>query len=279
MYIADIGNQLVVKRMPLSGGAHEPSCSSYEPPYELSGLGPLMRSAIKVDPTAGVASLKLDFSLSKRGQSMRSESQTEGKDSVKAESRKLSLRALLHSLWHESGLTEWTSHWSGKRHWWQVYHNLLAASGNMAVRGETFQDRLLLPEPFRAADKSAITPGMVATIGSGPAGLIAIEEVALMSVTEQWLPIEDAHEQVLVERLARLRSKSVKGLRFNLGRSKPMANATVSTSRSGPTALYIVPPGADETFETELADMIEARPDLTPWIWRVADGEMPPLPA
>ncbi|MGT2467751.1 DUF1173 family protein (plasmid) [Mesorhizobium atlanticum] len=32
MYIAQVGDQYIVKRMPLSGGGHDPSCSSYEPP-------------------------------------------------------------------------------------------------------------------------------------------------------------------------------------------------------------------------------------------------------
>ncbi|NLS07125.1 DUF1173 domain-containing protein [Rhizobium sp. P32RR-XVIII] len=355
MYIADIGDQLLIKRMPLSGGGHDPACPSYDPPYELSGLGPLMGSAIKLDPSSGVACLKLDFSLSKRAATNQVGSGGEGNDSVKVESKKLSLRALLHFLWHESGLTEWTSHWTGKRHWWQVYHHLLEAAGNMAVRGTPLSDRLLLPEPFRAHDKTAIgqrrahklarlfltsagpkqlmvlvgeikefaearggrqvvikhMPGfrlyleeiawtsvqrrfepelalwhsseashlmMIATIGGDPAGIIAVNEIALMAVTEQWLPIEDAYEQRLVERLARLKSKYVKGLRFNLRRDHPLANATLSDVKPQPLALYIVPPSADEAFEACLREMIEARPDLSAWIWRVADGEMPPLP-
>lgn len=32
MYIAQVGEQYVVKRMPMSGGGHDPACSSYEPP-------------------------------------------------------------------------------------------------------------------------------------------------------------------------------------------------------------------------------------------------------
>ncbi|WP_292585970.1 DUF1173 family protein, partial [Mesorhizobium sp.] len=67
MYIARVGDQYIVKRMPSSGGGHDPSCSSYDPPDELSGLGMLMGSAIQVDPESGLASLKLDFSLSKVG--------------------------------------------------------------------------------------------------------------------------------------------------------------------------------------------------------------------
>ncbi len=67
MYIAQVGDQYLVKRMPLSGGGHDPSCTSYEPPDELSGLGVLMGSAIQIDPESGMAALKLDFSLSKVG--------------------------------------------------------------------------------------------------------------------------------------------------------------------------------------------------------------------
>ena len=353
MYIADIGNQLVIKRMPLSGGGHDPACPSYEPPYELSGLGPLLGTAIQMDTSVGTASLKLDFSLSKRAATNRPGVPEPAGESVKAEGRKLSLRALLHFLWHESGLTEWTAHWAGKRHWWQVYHHLLEAASNMAVRGESLSDRLIIPEPFRAEDKTAIEhrraqkmaglfqqgpkrlmlllgevkefaetrdgrlvvikhmPGfrlyleetawksvqrrfeaefalwqsgenlhlmLIATIGSSKAGIVTIDEIALMCVSEQWLPIEDAFEQRLVERLTRLRLKSVKGLRFNLGRNRPLANAMLLETRPRPHALYIVPPSTDADFEEALKEMIEARPDLGAWIWRVGEGDMPAIP-
>ena len=32
MYIADIGDQLAIKRMPLTGGRNDPDCPSHEPP-------------------------------------------------------------------------------------------------------------------------------------------------------------------------------------------------------------------------------------------------------
>lgn len=355
MYVAKVGDQLMIKRMPLTGADHDAACPSYEPPYELSGLGPLMGSAIKLDPAAGTAALKLDFSLSKRGSSGGAATGSEAVDSVKNDSKKLSLRGLLHFLWHESGLTKWTANWAGKRHWWQVYHHLQEAARTMSVRQQILAERLFIPEPFRSDEKAAIEqrraqilsplfqtssgprklmllvgeikefaeargglqvvikhmPGfrlyleevarkrvqrrfepelalwhsseashlmMIATIGGGPAGIITINEIALMTVTEQWLPIEDAYEQSLVERLARLRSKSVKGLRFNLRRNHPLANATLSDVKPQPLALYIVPPSGGETFAASLREMIEARPDLSAWIWRVADGEMPPLP-
>ncbi len=42
-------------------------------------------------------------------------------------------------------------------------------------------------------------------------------------------------------------------------------------------ALYIVPAGVDDKFELMLNDMIEARPQIGSWIWRVSEGEMPSL--
>ena len=355
MYIADIGDQLVIKRMPLTGGKHDATCPSYEPPYGLSGLGPLMGGAIKLDPTAGTAALKLDFSLSKRGAVAKSDGTTTAADSVRNESKKLSLRGLLHFLWHESGLTEWTAHWSGKRHWWQVNHHLNEAARLMEIRGEALVKRMFIPEPFRADDKTAIEqrraqklgplfqtasgpkklmvlvgeikefadarngrqivikhmPGFrlyledaawrslqrrfetelmlwqsgetshliaIMTIGGTSAGIATVNEIAVMTVTEHWLPIENAYEQRLVDRVARLRTKSRKGLRFNLARGQPLANVILPEAKPLPLAMYLVPPDATEDFEVMLGEMIEARPDLASWVWRVSDGEMPPFP-
>ena len=356
MYVAKIGDHLAIKRMPLTGADHSAVCPSYEPPYELSGLGPLMGGAIKLDPVAGTAIVKLDFSLSKRSSSRGATAACEAADSVKNDGRKLSLRGLLHFLWHESGLTEWTAHWVGKRHWRQVYHHLQEAAGMMSVRQQSLAERLFIPEPFRADDKVVIEqrrmqalsalfeassgprklmvlvaeikefspardgqivvikhmPGFllhleeaawrqlqhrfeteltlwrsnesshliaIATIAGHPSGVVTVNEIALMVVTEQWLPIENAFEQRLLERLTPLREKMIKGLRFDLARTRPLANVVLPDHRPSARALYIVPPSADESFETDLHAMITARSDMSAWIWRAGEEEMPPLTA
>ncbi|SDN95284.1 DUF1173 domain-containing protein [Ensifer sp. YR511] len=355
MYIASVGEQLVIKRMPLTGGAHAPECESYEPPYELSGLGSLIGSAIQIDAESGVASLKLDFSLSKKGPRTAPTQTSAGSGSAKNDVRKMSLRALLHYLWHQGGLAVWTAHWAGKRHWPQVRNHLLEAARTMSVRGEPLANRLFVPEPFRLDDKFAIEqrrhaalaplhgaatgskplmvliceikeftptrsgqriiakhlPGFslfleealwrrlnslfpaefdmwkanetchliaIATIGASESGAIAINEIALMVVTEQWLPVENTHEARLLEQLTRMYRKTIKGLRFHLATTQPFANAMLPEQKPCPAALYIVPPGAGEEFEIALQEMIDARPDVAPWLWRVADGDMPPLP-
>lgn len=156
MYIAQVGDQYMVKRMPLSGGSHDPSCPSYEPPDELSGLGVLMGSAIQVDSESGMAALKLDFRLSKVGTRSVPAVGAVGSDSVVGDTKRLSLRGLLHYLWHEAELTVWTSRWAGKRHWWNIRWHLVEAAGQMTVKGGALSEILFVPEPFRSADKIAI---------------------------------------------------------------------------------------------------------------------------
>ncbi|OWW02316.1 hypothetical protein ATY81_21940 [Rhizobium sp. R72] len=352
MYIAMISDQPTIKRMPLTGGEHHSACPSYEPPYELSGLGALMGHAIKLDGD-GRAALRLNFSLSKRGSGASTPAGTETLESVRNDSRKLSLRGLLHFFWHEGGLTEWTARWAGKRHWRQVHSHLVEAARTMSVRGESLAERVFLPEPFRADDKTAIEkrralalaplfedkpgakplmilvgeikelapvrtgqqvvikhmPGfrlyleeatwrrlqrrfetelmlwqsaddahliVIATIGGNSSGIVMAHELALMTVTEQWLPVESIYEQRLLGVLTRKREKTVKGLRFDLPRARPYATA-ILPERPQPLALYIVPPGADSHFEAGLKEMVEARPDLAAWIWHVGTDEMPDI--
>lgn len=354
MYIARIGDLYLIKRMPLSGGGHDPCCESYEAPHELSGLGALMGGAIQLDAQTGMAALKLDFSLSKTGSRAASSPLAQNSASVAGDTRRMSLRGLLHYLWHEAELTVWTSRWAGKRHWWNVRWHLLEAAGQMTVRGGPLADILFVPEPFRAENKEAIEqrrnavlaaalppksgprrllalvgevkeiasarsgqklvikhlPGFpfmigdllhrrlqarfekelslweadagshlmaIATFGLNPAGLAIVEEIALMVVSENWIPYETVPEKRLVDTLARLREKSVKGLRYDLQPDQPIANALLQ-NRKDPVALFVVPAGVGGEFEASLDEMIAARPEIGAWIWRVGAGEMPSLP-
>lgn len=88
---------------------------------------------------------------------------------------------------------------------------------------------------------------------------------------------ETMDEKRLVDALAGIREKSIKGLRYNLHPDQPIPNALLH-NRSELVALFIAPAGADEAFEASLQDMIVARPDMGTWIWRVAEGDMPALP-
>lgn len=356
MYIARVDGDLLVKRMPLSGRDHAPSCPSYEPPYELSGLGPLIGNAIQIDAATGAAVLKLDFSLTKRGSRTASAAESEPSDTVRNETKKLSLRAVLHYLWEAGELTEWTSLWARKRGWGKVRASLMNAAKQMETRAGPLGDILFVPEVFHAEDKAAIAArratalsGLQTAVGGGPrklmllvgevkefpeartgrkvvirhlpdfsltledaawrrlgkryetelelweananahliaiatfgissAGVSFIDEIALIVVTENWIPFESVDELRLLSRLAGMRRKSVKGLRFNLSREQPLVCVTLPEQRPSPVAMYIVPASAGEEYDRGLAEMIDARPEMASWIWRTADGEMPPLP-
>lgn len=356
MYIARMGDQFLIKRMPLTGAEHDPACESFEPPYELSGLGALIGSAIQLDPATGMAALKLEFSLSKRGGRISPVGAGSGAaDSVSGEPRKMTLRGLLHYLWHEAGMTRWTSVWAGKRHWWNLQWHLVEAAKHMVVKGALLADILFIPEQFRSSNKQAIEqrraqalahalppksgprqlmvlvgevkefatarsgvnlvvkhmPGFpfildeglcrrlqarfdseialwradeathliaIATFGLNTAGLAIIEEIALMVVSESWIPYESTYDKKLVDALARVREQSTKGLRYNLHADQPIAAAMFPQRHPCPVALYIVPPTAGHEFEIALGALIASRPEMDSWVWRVADGEMPPLP-
>lgn len=354
MYIARFDGQYVVKRMPLTGRDHDPACPSYEPPYELSGLGPLVGNAIRLDETTGTAALAFDFSLSKRGSRAAAAPSGEPSDTIRNETKKLSLRAVLHYLWEVGELTEWTSLWSGRRGWGRVRGSLINAAKQMTARGKPLSDILFVPEVFHAEDREGIAARRAAALsglqaaGSGPrtlmllvgevkdstpardgwkisirhmpfpfmiddgawrrlntryateleiwrsneafhlvaiatfgisgAGIASVEEIALMVVNQNWIPFETVHEQRLLDRLADLRRKSVKSLRFNLSRDQPVVCVTLPEQCPVPVAMCVVPAGADEEYERTLAEMLAARPEMTPWIWRIADGDMPPLP-
>ncbi|MBW8787594.1 DUF1173 domain-containing protein [Rhizobium leguminosarum] len=354
MYIARVDELYVIKRMPLSGRDHAPACPSYEPPYELSGLGSLIGNGIRIDES-GKAALKLDFPLTKNGARSTIASSTEASEAaLRSESKKLSLRAVLHYLWEAGELTAWRSSWTGKRGWGRVRSSLMNAASQMTVRGGPLSDILFVPEVFHQEDREGIairraaalapayTSGagarklmmtvaevkefaaarggqkiairhlplpfmieegawkrlsaryetelelwrsrvdfhliMIATFGISGAGIASIEEIAMMVVNENWIPFESIHEEHLLERLSRLKRKSVKGLRFNLSREQPVVSVTLPEQRPAPVAMFIVPPGAGEDYDKMLAEMIEERPDITAWIWRVAREEMPRLP-
>lgn len=118
---------------------------------------------------------------------------------------------------------------------------------------------------------------VIATFGLNSTGLAIVEEIALMVVSENWIPYETFPEKRLVDGLARLREKSVKGLRFDLQPDQPIANALLQ-KRDEPIALFVVPVGTDQNYEASLDEMIAARPEIGSWVWRVGEGDMPPLP-
>ena len=148
MYIAKIGERYVIKRMPLSGISHSPTCESYEPPPEVSGLGEVMGQAIQVDLGTGNIALKLDFSLAKIGSRTPPEPSGALADTVKTDAKRLTLRSMLHYLWDEAGLSKWSPRMEGRRSWAVVHKYLTQAALGKFVKGAALGEAMFVPEPY-----------------------------------------------------------------------------------------------------------------------------------
>ncbi|PTT93029.1 hypothetical protein DBR42_00895 [Pelomonas sp. HMWF004] len=118
---------------------------------------------------------------------------------------------------------------------------------------------------------------MVATFGVSAVGVANIVEVALMIVTDNWLPFEDSYEHMVLEKLVGGRRRFMKGLRYNMSSSKPLAVAVLTDIEPKPHALYITHIGADDQFVEDQAALI-AESDMPSWLWDARAGSMPELP-
>lgn len=118
---------------------------------------------------------------------------------------------------------------------------------------------------------------VLGTFAVGLSGRPALEELVLMTVDKNWLPIEDAFDGALVERLVAEERRFTRCLRYNLAASRPLACALLPDAQPEPTALYIVRPGVSEAHEAALEAMMRTS-GLANWAWRPAEGPWPELP-
>ncbi|HCU1834452.1 TPA: DUF1173 family protein [Acinetobacter baumannii] len=146
MYIAKIGDNYVLKRMPNSADQHHFDCLSYEPPNEISGLGEVMGEAIKTDET-GASVLKFEFSLSKSNVTKQAPTPSETpKDTVKAETAKLTLKGTLDYLLDEALLNR---HRPNMRHnWFQFRKALKIALNDKKNKKDDLSSLVYIPEYY-----------------------------------------------------------------------------------------------------------------------------------
>ncbi|AOO84988.1 DUF1173 domain-containing protein [Bosea vaviloviae] len=355
LYIARVGGRLILKRMPGTGARHDPICASYEPPYELSGLGAVAGSAISEDLDTGNTLLKLDFSLTKSpARAPPAPSATPDKGEVRSDGTKLTLRALLHYLWDQAGFNRWRRGMAGKRNWAVIRKFLLEAAEGKTSKGKALPDILYVPERFQSEREAEIAQrrsafmaravgamgkgrplllvvgevkdiaparsghrlvikhapkfpfllnedihrrlGVVfaselslwnanpdthlvaiATFGLDSAGVATVEAIALMVVTENWIPFESVAEAGLLDALTRRKISFLKGLRYNLPASQPLASVVLHEDAPTPLAMFVVPREADAAYRLAL-DALIASSDLSAWTWSPGDEPMPALP-
>jgi hypothetical protein len=116
----------------------------------------------------------------------------------------------------------------------------------------------------------------VCTFGLGPTGLATVEELTLVLMSPNWLPVEHAHDLNLLRTLSMAGRRFTKGLRYNMDLDRPLATA-VLTDTPDPVALYIVPGGASDAYTAALNELVDGS-RIGAWIWSAGDGSMPELP-
>ncbi len=135
--------------------------------------------------------------------------------------------------------------------------------------GRRFESELAL---WGASDDMHMV--MIATFGVSSAGVPAIQELCLMPVTRQWLPVEDGFEKQLLERLVADGRSFVKGLRYHLSRARGLANATLTDCDGPARTLFIVTADSDPLLDGLDTDM----KSNAQWVWRRSIDPMPVLP-
>ena len=135
--------------------------------------------------------------------------------------------------------------------------------------GRRFESALAL---WGAADD--IHMMLIATFSVATTGIPTIVELSLMPVTRHWLPLEDAFEKQLIERLVADGRSFVKGLRYNLGAESPLARATLTDCEDSAPLLFIAHAGIDDSGRHR-----EACASAGPvWLWNPSREAMPSLP-
>lgn len=116
-----------------------------------------------------------------------------------------------------------------------------------------------------------------ATFGIDTVGIASVEAIALMVVTDRWVPVENRYEAMLVEALAKGGASFVKSLRYGLPARAPMASIVLRRAAEPPLALYLVPDDADPAYRDALGALI-AESGMAAWVWEIGEGGMPALP-
>lgn len=351
LYISMVAGSYVLKRLPFSGPLHGAHCVHYEPPPELSGLGQVSGSAIREDVASEGTTLSLDFALTKG----RSRAHTGGSEveheSVRSDGTKLTMRALLHYLYDQAGLSRWSPAMEGRRSWYIVRRELLAGAISKKTKGKPLTDLLYIPEPFSVEKASDIklrqlealaplsaSPDarmvligevkgledarygkalvikhmpdvrlmvsadlarrlenrfshqlqlwsqlettrllMMCTISRSPQGVYAVEVACVMNVDRQWIPFDSGFEWELLDSLHREARKFVKGLRYNMPSSTPMASVVLQDTGAVSAALYIVAIDAEGEYEA-VAEQLGKETGMDTWLWKAGAEPLPRLP-
>lgn len=118
---------------------------------------------------------------------------------------------------------------------------------------------------------------VAATFGVGDTGVPWIEELSLMPVNAQWIPIGDGFELLLVDRLVREGRRFTKCLPYNQASSQSMPTAVLLDSAPSPLALYVVR-AVSANVDADHLIVEDDASSVAAWRWEIGQKGMPPLP-
>lgn len=140
--------------------------------------------------------------------------------------------------------------------------------------GETLQKRYAgMMQLAQALEGSQII--VIATVQQAESGVLNADTVAMMLVDRHFLPVDSFEDADLTNALVAEERRFVKGLRYNLSRSTPMATLQL-TDVAGSLAMYLIPRDADELFRPKLESLM-AESSIPSWTWESTEP-MPAIP-
>jgi len=152
MYIAK-HTEYVVKRLPDSGRKHHPTCPSFEAESGISGLADIVGEAI-IEHSPDKIELQTNFPISRMvGRSMPRGEATSVTARAHLSNKRMSLGAVLHFLYERAGFNRWYPAMEGRRHQGVLHKYLTEAARGVVLKGTALDERLYVPEPFRAQNQ------------------------------------------------------------------------------------------------------------------------------
>lgn len=134
-----------LSRYPHSGAEHSLDCQYYSPDPDKSGLGGYSKGVVE-ETSDGDLKVKLTLSLRKKdpAESSPAEGTPTSSPGGKATKPAMTLGGLLHLLWSEAGINQWTPGMAGKRGLGLIHSRLQQAADRMIASRMRIGDALVI---------------------------------------------------------------------------------------------------------------------------------------
>ena len=115
---------------------------------------------------------------------------------------------------------------------------------------------------------------VIGTFGVNASGYAIFQEIALMMVTEQWIPFDNADELTLLTEVTKTNRRLIKCLRYNLPSTIPTASVLLSDKDKATIAIFVCPANASEAYRQDLQALID-NCGIKGYLWKAGNPNMP----